>query len=62
MTRDELLAKLIALQTGEGYESEHIKGFIRRAELHIDADQSLLDYINDPEISAAFHGIEKWYS
>lgn len=29
---------------------------------HMDADQLLLDYINDPEVSEAFYDIEKWYA
>ena len=29
---------------------------------HTDADQALLDYINDAEISEAFDSIDKWYS
>lgn len=29
---------------------------------HLDADKALLKYINDPEITEAFHNIKKWYS
>lgn len=29
---------------------------------HIEADELLLDYINDPEITEAFEGVAKWYS
>ena len=29
---------------------------------HLDADRALLEYIGDPEISAAFEAIEKWYA
>ena len=29
---------------------------------HIKADQLLLAYINDPEITEVFDAIEKWYS
>ena len=29
---------------------------------HLDADELLLGYINDPAVSAAFWAIEKWYA
>lgn len=29
---------------------------------HVNADQLLLDYINDPEITQAFELIDKWYA
>jgi len=29
---------------------------------HIDADELLLEYINDPEIAAAFEAIGKYYA
>ncbi len=29
---------------------------------HADADEALLDYINDPEITAAWQKVEKWYA
>lgn len=29
---------------------------------HVDADELLLDYINDPDVRAAFEDIEKWYA
>jgi hypothetical protein len=65
LTRDDLLAKLKRMNTPEGeaeYLSEHVSGFIRREELHIDADQALLDFIDDDEITVAFHMIRKWYA
>lgn len=57
MTRDELLKKLRAYKAmwgREQYDSEQI---------HIDRDQALLDYVNDPEITAAFNDVpELWYA
>lgn len=29
---------------------------------HGAADQALLDYINDPEITAAYDAIDKWFA
>jgi hypothetical protein len=29
---------------------------------HVDADDALLDYIGDAEISAAFYSVPRWYS
>jgi hypothetical protein len=51
MTKDELLKKLRELQTVGDPEIAHGP-----------ADQLLLDYIADPEISEEYGKIEKWYS
>ncbi len=51
MTREELLAKITVL-----------KGYDNPQNAHIEADEALLEYINDVEISDAFYGIHKWYS
>ena len=29
---------------------------------HIEADEALIRYINDPEITEAFNAIDKWYA
>ncbi len=29
---------------------------------HLNADEALLDYINDPIVKKAFKDIDKWYS
>jgi hypothetical protein len=50
MNKEELLNSLLELDT-EDPESSHIK-----------ADELLLEFINDEEISQTFHNIEKWYS
>ena len=30
--------------------------------IHMEADAALLDYINDKDITKAFHAIYKWYA
>lgn len=64
MTRDELLAILLA--PDPTIKSIHD---LREAKLSYDAeghhaacDEALLEYINDPEISAAFDARTKWYA
>lgn len=52
--RDELLAGLLAIAaTNNGGDLELN---------HINADNLLLKYIDDVEVSNAFDEIEKWYS
>ncbi len=51
MTRDELLEKLKSLETDSPDEFSHVE-----------ADLALLDFINDPEITEAYHDIAKWYA
>lgn len=50
MTKEELLAKLQTLMEGDTEEN------------HLDADVALLEYINDPEITAVYREIPKWYA
>lgn len=51
MTKAELLAKLKAIREQSDREAAHA-----------DADDALLDYINDAEVRAAYDAIEKWYA
>ena len=51
MTRDELLTTLNECAVGDDLEVAHQK-----------ADEALLEFINDPEITAAFESWEKWYA
>ena len=51
VTKDELLSTLAAL-SGAHDDPEHE---------HFVADAALLAYINDPEITAAYEAIDKWY-
>lgn len=50
MTKEELLYKLAQAATDHDKENAHF-----------DADLALLEYINDPDISAAYGRVEKWY-
>lgn len=50
MTKEELIAKLQDLDTGDEEKD------------HIAADRLLLDYINDYEVTVAYCAIPKWYS
>lgn len=50
MTKQELIDKLSLLHTGDDERD------------HINADDLLLEYINDKDISEAFECIEKWYA
>jgi hypothetical protein len=54
MTKDELLGVL------EQCREDSLKG--KEDTAHERADAALLSYINDKEISEAFHTIDKWYS
>jgi hypothetical protein len=51
MTKEELIAALKAL-VADGPSEES----------HKEADDWLLQYINDPDITAAFVAIAKWYA
>lgn len=51
MTREELLVELRTLHGPQDPESAHEQ-----------ADDLLLEYINDPEVTAAFEAIKKWYA
>jgi hypothetical protein len=51
MTKIELLAFLERCQRSDDPEAAHS-----------DADAALLAYINDPEITAAYEAIKRWYA
>jgi hypothetical protein len=51
ITRDDLITRLTNLMTTTDKESAHIE-----------ADDLLLEYINDKVITQAFEMISKWYS
>lgn len=54
MTKEQLLTKLRAIATDAPPDNED--------QNHRDADRLLLAYIGDPEVTAAFDMIEKWYA
>jgi len=51
MTKEELLSILKELQENGDQEIAHAK-----------ADDALLEYINDEDVSKAFEEIDKWYA
>ena len=53
MTKDELLKKL--REAASTAEDDAEVG-------HLDADQALLDYINDVDVHQAFDAVKKWYA
>ena len=53
MTKEELLIKLRGLADGSRFDVEHD---------HVEADDLLIQYINDPDITEAFDAIKKWYA
>lgn len=50
MTKEELVEKLKACKNNATEEG------------HIEADCLLLEYINDPDVTAAFRALNKWYA
>lgn len=56
MTKQELLEKLNNIE-------KPVEGILRDSEdWHFEADDLLLEYINDEEIKEAYRNIEKWYA
>jgi len=53
MDKPELLILLQRLYDEASYDCE---------QAHIDADEALLKYINDLEITKAFNNLPKWYA
>ncbi len=51
MTKEELLTKLTALRTSGDPE-----------DAHCEADDLLVEYINDPDIAEAYGDVPKWYA
>ncbi len=54
MTREQLIEALIGAEEYAAVEDQE--------EAHIWADQVLLEYIGDEEITAYFNDIDKWYA
>ena len=53
MTVRELVLRLNDIEGRGGYDKERD---------HIEADELLLEYINDPLVTEAFEEIGKWYA
>lgn len=61
MSREELVALLRSLALPFGSPGAHDDaGDTERA--HKAADKALLAYIDDPEVTAAFTALERWYA
>jgi hypothetical protein len=55
MTKEELIAELNKIYDGQDSNTD--------VEVdHMNADELLLKYINDDEVSDAFNAIYKWYA
>jgi hypothetical protein len=52
MTKEELIKKLLKIAF-EGSDEEHD---------HVEADDLLIEYINDSDIKEAYEAIIKWYA
>lgn len=53
MTRESLLSQLVMLAARSGEDPERA---------HSEADDLLLEYIGDEEITEIWNQVEKWYS
>ncbi len=53
MTKSELIEKLKSLAELSEHDEERAHG---------EADEVLLQYINDPDVSEAFEKIDRWYA
>lgn len=65
MKRKELVRKLEEIRKNqERYKDEPFSEFFKfDPEVdHEKADQLLLDYIDDPEVTQVFYDIHKWYA
>lgn len=65
MTNKELVDKLEAIRDHqEKYRGVMLAEYFNfdPEEDHMNADQLLLDYIDDPEVTQVFYDIKKWYA
>ncbi len=53
MTKKELISKLLEIAERNGSDYEVV---------HSEADDALLEYINDTEVTKTFEELGKWYS
>jgi hypothetical protein len=58
MDKKELLERLDRI-----YQRDYGDGkYLDKEDDHVDADNAILEFINDSEITEAFDKIEKWYA
>ena len=63
MTKEQLLEKIDELLVDQMKEDENFcYGKNCKETRHIKADELLLEYIDNDEVSAAFEMLDKWYS
>lgn len=62
MTIEELVEKLTSLEKQPEYQWHHsgMTG-IDHAQIHRDADNLLLEFIDSEEVTEAFENLERWY-
>lgn len=61
MSKEQLIARLREIGMRQIGVRGRVKGRDEERD-HVDADGALIDYINDPEITAAYEAITKWYA
>lgn len=61
MTKEELIEKLKAIKA-EQVKNRISDSYCDPEADHLNADELLLEFINDPEVTKAFEYIEKWYA
>lgn len=59
MTKEELIAKLSERSLVDQFGNQEP---LDHEELHIRADNLLLKFIDDPDITTAFRAVSKWYA
>lgn len=56
MSKEELIARLHEISVRQpSKDRDEEQG-------HMDADDALIEYIDDPEIKAAYESVRKWYA
>jgi hypothetical protein len=60
MTKEELIEALNGLEAK--YTNPNDLRRVDREQVHLDADNMILKYLNDKDISDAFYRLELWYA
>lgn len=61
MTKEELLKTLKEI-CNKINEAEESSGYYDLESSHLEADNLLLEYINDEAVTEAYNDIDKWYA
>lgn len=62
MTREELILRLTEIADSQGQTARWLDSPVNEEVNHLAADRALLDFIDDPEVTAWFERIDKWYA